>query len=638
MAAARLSTGTHHLDVSRDLIKNLEQRQAIIALARNDPIIQRRLVQWCKDDLIFYANLFVFAFDPSKKGIDAALPWITFPFQEDAALARPDTHAHLRPFDRGILWCYENDKTMACEKSRWQGASWWFLIIQNWLCGFHPYVQTMNVSRNEDAVDDGTRNSLFWKLRYIQDRQPDWLMGEIPTTKLYFHFNRTDSEITGEASTAKAGVGGRASVLFVDEYPEIERAQEVREKTALTTNCRFFNGTHLGVGTPFQKMCDPEQSPEIVRIRMHWTQHPEQSRGMYEYDPIHPTKPILRDPTYVYPDDFKFILDGNPTGGPRPGVRSPWYDAKDAEMGDRRATAMNLDISPEGAAKQFFDAMKIRSAMASMCQPPVWVGDVRYDHKGTFLGLVEGPQGRLRLWVRPKADGTLPAARYTAGADVSAGTGATNSCFAGIDGDRSSKVLEWMDPYTVETEFAQISVALCRLMADEDGNPAHFGWDSSGQQGTKFEKAVIDLGYRHIYYNESEVTRMGVGPKTVRPGWYGSNTQRYSLLVDYRQALYDRLLTDRSESCLRETLLFEYDRTTKTVKHAKETRSNDPSGARENHGDMVIATGIGWMLAKDMAEGGKKSFSRNENPQMGTLDWLLALDGGRGRRFEESYV
>lgn len=634
----KLSQGIWHRQVSRNLDENLRQRAAILKAADRVASLRSQLREMCKNDILFYINLFVWQFNPSKRGAAAIHPFITFPMQERALIATPETHALYKPYDRGILWCFENDKTMACEKSRWQGASWLFLIFQDWLCLFHEYIQTLNISRNEDAVDDGSKDSLFWKLDYMHDRLPDWLKGgEIEHTKLYFHYHLTDSEATGQASTAKAGVGGRASIIFVDEYPEIDRGQEIREKTALTTNSRFFNGTHLGVGTPFQVMCDPRKSPEIVRWRFHWTDHPEQAAGLYEYNPSNPNVPIIHDKTFAFPADYPFVLDGSPTGGPRPGVRSPWYDKKCLEMGDSRAVAQNLDIAPEGAAKQFFDGLKIRSIINEVARPPVWVGDVRHDRTGRLdphNPLHRCETGRLRLWVMPKGDNRLPASRYTLGVDISAGTGATPSCAAGIDADRSYKVLEYSNPFIVESEFASVVVALCQLLTDAGGNGAYVCWDSSGQQGTKFERSIIDLGYRNIYYNDEEVLRFGNTQPSRRPGWYGSNAQKYAVLTAYRQAIYDGLLVDLSEDCLLETLLFEYDRKTNTVKHAGEIRNNDPSGARENHGDMVIASSLGWLLASPMAEGGKRSRTASAGPQPNTLEWLLLLDSERRRREE----
>lgn len=635
-----LSQGKWHEHVSRKLDENLVQRQDILDAAEKDPKLQRELRLMCKEDILFYINLFVWQFNPSRaiEGVAAIHPFITYPVQERVILARPETHAKYAPCDRGVLWCYENNKTMVCEKSRWQGASWMFLIVEDWLAIFHEYVQALNISRNEAAVDDGSKDSLFWKLRYMHERLPTWMIGPVDDTKLYFHFHRSESEITGTASTKRAGVGGRASVIFVDEFPEIEAATEVRQKTAMTANCRFFNGTHLGVGTEFQIMCDPVKSPEIVRQQMHWSENPEQNQGMYEYDEKNPNKPILHEKGYKYPDGFQFVLDGTPTGGPHPGLRSPWYDRKCIDIGDSRAIAMNLDISPEGAARQFFDGLKIRGIISQSARPPLWVGDIKFDQRGKFEELRKTPDGKLRLWVHPMGNGRLPAKKYTVGADIAAGTGATPSAVAGIDAVRSEKVLEFMDAWIEEREFAQLVSAICELLSDESGQGAYCVWDSSGQQGVKFENEFLRLDHKNIYYNDDDLSHVRA-PRGAsrRPGWYSSNQQKYAVLKDYRAAIYDRTLVDRSEKCLTETLLFEYDAKTGTVQHSGEIRTNDPSGARKGHGDLVTATAIAWMLAKEMAEGGRKAATVRNQFEVGTLGWLLAIDEGRRQR-EESYL
>jgi len=430
----QISPGQWHLDVPRELGKNKEMRLKILDMAEGNPAVQRELCSMCKLDILFYINLFVYQFNPTERIASAIDPFITWPAQERLLMARPETHAKWQPYDRGILWCYENEETLVIEKSRWQGASWLQLIFQDWLCVFNPFVQVLNISRNEDAVDDGTKDSLFWKLRYMHDRLPRWMTGDIESMKLYFHFHKTDSEVTGTASTAKAGVGGRASLVNVDEFPEIEKAPEVRQKTAMTANCRIFTGTHLGVGTEFQRMCDPKQSPEIVRQRLHWTDNPTQNQGLYEFDSLNPSRPILHDKSFKYPDGFQFILDGTPTGGPRPGVRSPWYDKKAAGMGDDRAVAMNLDISPEGAAKQFFNGLKIRNIITECARSPLWVGEVVYDRQGRFESIYQDDNGRLKLWIQPMGNGRLPVSRYTMGTDISSGfggkgsTGRTSTC------------------------------------------------------------------------------------------------------------------------------------------------------------------------------------------------------------------
>ena len=158
-------------------------------------------------------------------------------------------------------------------------------------------------------------------------------------------------------------------------------------------------------------------------------------------------------------------------------------------------------------------------------------------------------------------------------------------------------------------------------------------WDASGQQGTKFEKAVLALGYTNVYQNDEDSPDFRY-KRTSRPGWFGSAAQKYAVLKDYKSAIFDRLLVDRSEACLLECLLFEWDSKSNEVKHGGETRTNDPSGARKNHGDLVTATAIAWMLAKEMAEGGRHSPKQSGTFEPNTIGWLLALDEGRRRQLQ----
>lgn len=633
-----LSPGRYHEQVPRTLHENLAFRLKVLEAAEDGADVQQELRHMCREDILFHINTFVWQFNPSKSlegGVQAVMPFITYPAQERLIVARPETHREFAPYDKGMLWCIENKKTGVCEKSRWQGASWICLIVEDWLAGHHEHVQILNISRNEDAVDDGTKDSLFWKLRYMHQMMPDWMFGPIEDTKLYFHFDRSESEITGTATTKKAGVGGRATWIVADEFPEIDQGQAIREKTALTADSRYFVGTHLGVGTTFEVMCDPKKSPEIVRMRLHWTDNPEQYAGAYEYNPKNPTKPILLDPGYKYPAGFQFVLDGSPVGGPRPGVRSPWYDRKCVEMGDSRAIAMNLDICPEGAARQFFNALKIREYISAVARDPVWTGDVDFDPAGRFRGLMQGAKGNFRLWVPPVGDGSsLPKSKFVMGIDVSAGTGATPSCFSVMDVNLSTMVAEYSNPHIEERPFAQLCVAVCSWLGD-----AKLAWDNSGQQGKKFETEILRLGYPYYFCDgENKAHLPGYKrPLKPKPGWYSSVEQKYDVFKDLREAIYSRDAIIRSELCLLEAHLFEYDEKTGEVRHTGETRNNDPTGARKNHGDRLTSAALMWMLAKDMVEGGPLADNQPHGPAPNTLEWLLALQAGRETSLLEEY-
>src|SRR5207247_1504773 len=98
--------------------------------------------------------------------------------------------------------------------------SWMCLIVMEWLWHFHPWKKFLAISRNAEAVDADDPDSLFWKIDFMHRYQPKWLMPKGYEAKkhrrlMYYGNPENGSTITGQASTGKAGVGGRATWMFV---------------------------------------------------------------------------------------------------------------------------------------------------------------------------------------------------------------------------------------------------------------------------------------------------------------------------------------------------------------------------------------------------------------------------------------
>ena len=576
-----------HKRVPRDPHKNLAFRRHILNAALESKQVRQAVIEACKQDVLFYINTFVLQFNPKKPPSRRVGPFITWPCQEEAVIARPETHDG----KRGILWCYENGKDAVIEKSREMGASWLFLIVQDWLSIFFQYTQTLNISRSRDAVDCKSPDSLFWKIRFMHKHLPEWLKGPLVEQDLYFEYEKSKSIITGEASTGRAGVGGRAAIIFVDEFSQIREATEVRQRTASTADVRFFNGTHLGVGTEFYKLT---QSPEFVKIQLHWSQHPEKNQGMYRYNRLTNQIDFL-DPTYEYPRDYLFITDGSPTGGPFPGLRSPWYDAKCASIGSARGVAMELDINASGAATQVFDPILIYE-LSLKCQKPWWEGDVlTHSDVNVPLRLTKKIGGPLKLWINPKPDGTFPVAKYAVGGDIALGLGATPSCLSFVNVRSGVKVAEYTNAHIAPIDFAAIAVFLCKMFKDEDGSGALFCWEMQGP-GETFGREVIRLGYRTIYYRVNE-QKLWPTSNPDTPGWYPNQSSRNVLIAEYEAALRTGDFVNYSEPALKECLAFKYDDMGNVV-HSGESAGDDPIKARINHSDHVIADALAYKMAK----------------------------------------
>ena len=232
--------------------------------------------------------------------------------------------------------------------------------------------------------------------------------------------------------------------------------------------------------------------------------------------------------------------------------------------------------------------------------------------------------------MHPQSVDRMPAAEYGIGADISGGVGSTPSCLS-IIRITGEKVGEYVNAHIKPIPFAVLAVAICRLFADEGGNGAYFVWEQQGP-GVPFGQAVIDLGYRHLYF------KINGYDKSVsnKPGWYPGPEMKRVLLEDYKAALVDGSFFNPSDRALEQCLEFRYDRQGRP-EHPGEVQTDDPAAGRVNHGDLVIADGLAWMLAKDRT-GGRRTLEKANAPhEPNTLGWFMAIEEAQRRRQEDEY-
>lgn len=613
-----LSKGNWHQCVPKNLRDNLKFRQELVRACARKPKYQAAIRAACRDDLLFYVNAFVWQYNPRKKESGSTpgpriAPFISFPFQDDAFLVMLD---HI---DRG--------EDLLIQKSREMGASWMLLIVFKWLTDFHRANKFLCMSRNEEMVDADDEDSLFWKTEFMYRHEPGWLCGwptEVRRRVKYFGNLRTSSSTTGTASTGKAGVGGRATAMGIDEYSQIKEDYEVLDRTSDTTDCRIFNGTHKGAGTAFYEL---SQRVDMAKLWMHWTDHPEKNDGLYKFNTetqqlefYNKQKQRIPKPTFPFPEDYPFVTNGKPTGGPFPGFRSPWYDMQCKRKSSARAIAMDLDIDPAGSESQFFNDVTIRTLRETYGTQPYGTYKLFFDAKsGEPLRLQASEDGLVKLWTTPDGRGFLPPARYGAGCDVATGTGATPSCLSIINADTGEKVLEYADAQIEYPQFALFVVAMMRLCAGNRGESPMLAWEKLGV-GTLFGKHVMQLGYTNVYY---KTTERGIAAKTEVtdvPGFDPSELgAKRRLLEEYRQSLQARQIINRSDIALKECLQFAYDGRG-DVEHTRYRNKNDPSGAGENHADIVIADALAWKMCLLMGLG-KKEVKDDVEVQVLSLAW-----------------
>lgn len=598
-----------HKDVPRDVKRNLEYRRFLIAeWKRYGGRFEKHFKQMVQDDLLFYINAFCWQSNPKSTGVGSLPfgPMVTWPIQETLFLT---LNEHI-----------ERGRDLILEKSRDMGASVACLFTFDWRARAKKRQKFLVISRSADAVDDADEpDSCFWKLDFVHRHLPVWMQGSVRRKKMRFVYEDADSYITGQASTGKAGVGGRATAILVDEFSLINEDREVFQRTADTSACRIFNGTHYGLDTMYYELTNPAAAvgQYITKIQLHWTQHPDKVRGLYRA-----TSPVeVIDKYYEFPPDYQFVMDGTPAGGPFPGLRSPWYDAECNRRHSKRDVAMHLDINPQGSMSEFFDALTIRE-LIKRAEEPWWVGEPHFDKDdGTGCQLVAQSGGSLRMWLNPRHDGRVAPGVFAMGADISAGEGATPSCLSIVRarGDGAGqKVAEYENSTIKPEQFATLVAALGRMFSTEGGTPARLVWEQAGPGGT-FGQRIVELGYHNIFMKTDDFDLKRI--RSDKPGWYPSVNNKRLLLEDYRAALTKGDFENKSKWALEQCLQFEYKRN--TVSHATEEHP-DPSRARTNHGDMVIADGLAWKMAKEL--GVKPVESAPVEPLIvGSLQWRREL-------------
>lgn len=596
-----LSPGKYHLRVPKSLIENVKFRRSVIRQCRTDRLRRRAMMEACRLDGLFWINCFCWQFNPQHEGAEVG-PFITWDFQDEAF--------------RQILAAIEDRHDLVVEKSREMGASWLCLLAMDWLSRFHTHKKFLLVSRSEEAVDKTEEpDSLMWKLDFVHKMLPDWMAGVRGRARRRLSYKRTESRITGQASTGKAGVGGRATAAFIDEFSQIDADREVLARTADTTKCRIFNFTHTHTGTA---AADLAQRPDVKKLVMHWSQHPEKNRGLYQVDAQGRVETL--EPTYRYPADYSFVIDGSPTGGPYPGLRSPWYDAECRRRGSSRAVAMDLDINPSGASAQFYEPLTIRR-LAEKARDPLWRGDLFHaTDSARPVELVTQEDGPLQLWVQPGMTSEGKVCRVTPGtyvvsADLGTGQGATPSCLSVFDCTRRMKVATGTYLWKDAKQMACLAVSMCRLFVDADGESALLGWETPGPGLIFGNEVVKQIGFRKIYW-KTELFHDEERQSDL-PGWHANPQSKLHLHEGYRSALSSGEYVNPDKASLEECLGYVHSQG--SVDHPKAKKNADPASEGTNHGDHVVADALGWLLAVRRGTG----FVKKEEPPPPSTNSIL---------------
>jgi hypothetical protein len=569
VAANSIADLPYYHRVPKGPADNLRMRQKLWKAGAEDPQVAREILTACSRDVLFYINLFAFTYDVMRSD-PPDVPFITFPFQDEAILTV-------------IHWF------------------WMFRRMQSFLL----------VSRNKDYVDKaGNPKSLFWKLDFLNNHLPVWMKPDLVRTDLHMENKRTASVVDGESTTGDVAAGDRRTAIFLDEFSRFEVADGFRSLAASqhATRCRIFNSTPNGVGNAHHKM----YQSNVKKLRLHWSDWPEKAAGLYTSEggklkildrdywraKVKAARSDLSDHAVDYlldepPDEFgaivgyAFIRDDK--------LRSPYYDDECERTPIQSLIKQELDIDYLGSGGQFFEAAELEKARKDFARAPFQTGELHFDgatcHPEGFKRI---SSGRLKLWFHPDAAGDPPRDRkYVIGTDVSAGTGASNSCMSVLDAKTGEKVAAFVCPHTRPERLADYACALGRWFAGSDGRPAFIVFEGQGP-GSDFGQRLAELHYTNLYYHASAPS----GKISKKPGWFSTGDGKRNLLTNYGCAMIAGQFINRDAEAIQECYEYVWLKSGE-IGHSRAEGSLDPSGAKHNHGDRVIGDALAWLGMKE---------------------------------------
>ncbi len=489
-------------------------------------------------------------------------------------------------------------RDIGIEKSREQGASWLYMALTLWRWCFYPYGDYMLVSRNAAMVDNlEDRNTLFVKMHFMIKLLPRFLRPQYSRTEMRIVNRDRGGVIIGAATTESVGVGGRVTWAIFDEFGRFDHTfgYEVLGVTAHTTNCRIFISSAFGDSGPFFDVMHKRPPKTILRLRMHWTDHPVQNQGTYTLS--NGVLQLKADPRfpggYPYPEDYEFIEH------PRFKTRSPYFDEHLAKAPSDQYVARELEIDYGGSISRVFEASVLDRLIEKYCRPPdemlslrefltsrnVMITD-KAELQEEFWGKAQ--DASIRIWGKRNADGDLAGNDLcVTAADISAGVGASNSTLVGYNARTRVKLIELIHNRIPANEWAEVAVAISKWL-----NNAWMIWEDRGP-GQTFGQRVQVLRYTRVY-NERNEASYSKKERDV-PGWNPSPENKLREITHYKDGLsYERIINP-SKFAVDECRQFIVT-TQGTIKHKKDVDAEDAGGKNKFHGDVVIADALAWHM------------------------------------------
>lgn len=527
----------------------------------------------CARDILFWVNTFILTYHQKPLGLATAAaakaspdqPFITYDFQNELLM---EMQAALGSHDLFI------------EKSREMGGSYCPLICFQHDWQFNQFGNSFLLgSRKEELVDKkGNPTSLFWKLDYMIRQQPRWMVPRFERTSLTLKNLWTNATILGESCNENFARGGRYRGIFPDEFAAVDNSYLIWDAIQHATASAFPTSTPRGASGCFY---DLRETSGIRVLRLHWTAHPAKSEGWYIGED---GQVVASQEGYNHPKDYPFICDGT--------MRSPWFDKECRRASSPVSIATELQIDYKGSGYSYFDHGTLNRVRKEHCMEPWITGELDYDPMtGETSWFEERAKGRFKLWFHPDGQQKPPRDRdYFIGCDPSPGSGAANGALVAIDGTSGEKILEFADPYIQPQDFARLAVAVCKWL-----NHGYLIWEANGP-GLNFTPIVVEMGYGNVYYREKNLRELN--PRTSdEPGFWTTGDSKQIILGELRRAMGSGEYVERSTEAVKECGDYCYIKG--QIGHQRASTTPDPTGAKDNHADRVIATALAWRMLRD---------------------------------------
>jgi hypothetical protein len=607
----------------KDPLENLRWRIACRERCLTDKRFRNAFTEACFADPIFFFNACLWVFEPRAK--IKTLPFCTWEHQEPVILAMD------RTIDEALE--YRKPVSLTVKKSRAQGGTFIYLGVILRRALKEPGFSAGLVTRNEESVDSRTDHSaVMWKLAWMLDRLPKWMLPPAPGFPNGYSRNSTEHTIgipngaifSGYAATADVARGGRTTVFAFDEPGSEEfiagnKDYKILSSVSHVTDCTLLVSTFgSDTGAFYESATDPDNKRVVT---LDWKDNPEHSKDSY----------VIRDTeaTAIRPEEAGSVKEyirthsrelrsierrGHKMQGK---VRSPWYDAHCLQPGATpRFVARELDMDPRGAVGKLFDPALLDLVKQRDVRPPIWQGKPVFDSETLKLkGLVARSDGPLKLWFKPGIDNSAPLGPFTVGCDIAMGSDGeySSNSVAHILDDRTG---EQVGEYTImgmnSILFADVAVGLCLWL-----KKALLGWEDSGVSAP-FAKQVTEVRcYGNVYYRE--VAEIGSRKKSRKVGWANRKDEdKADLFEQMAIGMESGDYTVRSEELVRECGEYEWEKG-KIIHRPTKNRE----GSEKAHGDRCIGAGVAWLVYSEGRKGNSVDVSQEtgDTPEYGSFLW-----------------